>query len=242
MSDVRFSDMTKRIYKLHPIQKAATTEGAHKKTQIEKHGKETFIDCPGIYDYKSQGWILTAWDEFKIYASENATMGYCGSEKRPSEMPLPQPLPHMGGGMSPEITDGIPVGTNTGCPVKRLQPLHFTSPWSVETSDEISLLLMPPTYHSNIVNDIMIYPGVVDYTNKFSTLNIILSPRKEGTFTIKAGTPLLHIIPMVKKTYTATYGPKETSDLGVLATAKQFYRKYVMKRGRYNLEIDDATK
>ena len=46
---------------------------------------------------------------------------------------------------------------------------------------------------------------------------------------------------MVKKTYTASCGPKKTNDLGVVASAKQFYRKYVMKRGRYNLEIDDAV-
>lgn len=239
MSDVRFSDITKKIYKIHPILKAVNVDGAHKKEQLDKHGRETFVDCPGIYDYKSQGWIMTAWDEFKIYASGNATMGYCGSDKRPTEMPMPNPLPKLGGNMSADITDGIPPGT--GCPVKRLQPLHFTSPWRVDTDKEISLLLMPPMYHSNIVNDIMIYPGIVDYTNQFGTLNLILSPRREGTFTIKAGTPLLHIIPMVKKNYTAEYGPAKGGELGVVATAKQFYRKYVMKRAKYQLDLDDAT-
>lgn len=241
MSDVRFTDMSKKVYSVHPIQKAVNVDGAHKKVQMQKHGRETFVDCPGIYDYKSQGWIMTAWDEFKIYASENATMAYTGCEKRTSELPIPQPIkepPEMGGAMSQKITDGIPPETT--CPVKRLQPLHFVSPWRVDTKEGITLLLMPPTYHSDIGNDIMIFPGVVDYTSKFATLNVILAPRKEGVFTIKAGTPLLHIIPIVKKEYNATYGPaKNTDPLGVIANAKQFYRKYVMKRAKYSLEFDE---
>lgn len=240
MSDVRFSDMTKQVYKVHPIQKARSVEGAHRKKQLDKHGRETFVDCPGIFDYMGQGWILTAWDEFKIYASENATMGYCGGQKRESLWEMPKPM-EQAGNMSADITDGIPAGV--GCPVKRLQPLHFTSPWRVDTNEDISLLLMPPMYHSDIVNDILIYPGVVDYTNKFGTLNLILSPRREGTFTIKAGTPLLHIIPMVKKEYKATYGPaKDPMPYSVIASAKQFYRKYVMKRAKYNLDLDDEPK
>ena len=56
---------------------------------------------------------------------------------------------------------------------------------------------------------------------------------------IKAGTPLLHIIPMVKKNYRAEYGPAKGGELGVVASAKQFYRKYVMKRAKYQLDIND---
>jgi len=232
MSDVKFSDMTGRVYNIHPIQRAASLDGAHKKEQLQKHGKETFVDCPGIFDYKNTGWIMPAWDEFKIYASENATMAYAGCEQRSSQLPMPS-------AMSSDITDGIPK-SHSGCPVKRLQPLHFTSPWRIDTEKDISLLLLPPAYHSDIVNEILIYPGVVDYNSKFGTINVILSPKREGTFVIKAGTPLLHIIPITKREYNATYGKtKNKEHLGVVANAKQFYRRYIMKRSKYNLTLDE---
>ena len=236
MIDVKFADTTNRAYKFHPIQKAVNVEGSYKQKQIEKHGRETFVDCPGIFDYKSQGWIMTMWDEFKIYASDNATMAYAGSQSRPADTPLPTNGKRTGDptSMSADITDGIPIETE--CPVKRLQPLHFQSPWKIETDKDISLLLLPPIYHSNIVDDILIYPGVVDYSPTFGTINLICSPRRKGVFTIKAGTPILHIIPMVKREYNAVCGPTNSGLYGAIASAKNFYRKYVMKRSKYNLE------
>ena len=243
--NLRFVDHSKSLYRVHPIQRAASVESAHKDFQVKQHGRETFVDCPGMFDYKNTGWILTAWDEFTVYASEHATMAYAGGDKRqPVDLPTPikTECPHMTNpnNMSADISDGIPLGTDKG--VKRLQPLHFTSPWRVEPEDKdtsVSLLLMPPFYHSNIVDNFLIYPGIVDYTAKFNTINVIMSPRKEGTFVIKAGTPLLHIIPMAKANYNLKYGPQKREDVGTIATVKQFYRKYVMKRSKYMVEQYD---
>lgn len=237
--NVKFVDITKKVYRTHPILRAAAVEGAHKKTQIEKHGKETFVDCPGIFDYKNLGWILPAWDEFKVYCSDNATMAYAGSEKRPTATDIPCPVHQTSPSqMSAAITDGIPKGDVNA--VKRLQPLHFNSPWTVIPEDDnISFLLMPPAYHSNMVDDFIVYPGVVDYTKKFGAINVIMSPRRTGTFTIKAGEPLLHIIPIQKGNYKATIAPQNFERQGVMASAKQFYRKYVMKRSKYTVEIKD---
>lgn len=236
--NINFYDKSKMVYQVHPIERAVSVDGAHKQVQLEKHGRETFVDCPGIYDYKSQGWIMTAWDEFKIYCSNNATMAYASSDGSPRKSPCSLPTPvHKTNpsAMSTAITDGIP-NTNE-CPVRQLQPLHFTSPWVVEPEDDtVSLMLMPPFYHSNIVEDFIIYPGIVDYTKKFQTINVIMSPRKEGVYTIKAGTPLLHIIPITKGKYNLKYGPAKKPDVGVIASAKQFYRKYVMKRSKYTVE------
>ena len=242
--NLRFVDKSKSLYRIHPIQRAASVESAHKDFQVKQHGRETFVDCPGMFDYKNTGWILSAWDEFTVYASENATMAYAGGDKRaPTDLPTPvkTECPHITNpnAMSADISDGVPKG-NDDDTVKRLQPLHFTSPWAVEPeNDFVSLLLMPPVYHSNIVDNFLIYPGIVDYTQRFNTINVIMSPRKEGTFVIKAGTPLLHIIPMTKGNYNIKYGPAKREDLGAIATAKQFYRKYVMKRSKYRVEQYD---
>jgi len=240
-----FADMSRTLYDLHPIQKASRVDGVHKKHQIKKYGKETFADCPGILDYKNTGWILPAWDEIKVYCSDNATMAYQGgdSKSRQAIWNATNKVENFEirkecGNMVPSISDGVPPGTQ--CPVKQLQPLHVLTPWRVETSEDVSLLLLPPMYHSEIVNDFLIFPGIVDYTNRFDTLNLIMSPRRTGTYTIKAGTPLLHIIPIVKDNYNATYGPAKKNIMkGIIASCGHFYRKYVMKRSKYNLELEE---
>ena len=246
----RFSDQSRCAYDVNPIVRANRCETPHKKKQVEKYGQETFVDCPGIFDYKNTGWIMTAWDEFRIYASDKSVMAYAGCEKRDANWQLPKPVsgyppitgePVLKGVMSQKITDGIPVGTNTGCPVKSLSAIHFGSPWAVETDEEISLLLLPPMYHSDIVNDFMIFPGIVDYSADFSTINFIAAPRRAGTYTIKAGTPLLHMIPIEKKHYKAEFGPMIAPKIkSMKATARQFYRRYLQKRHKYDLEFVDV--
>ena len=246
---IRFSDMSRRVYQVNPVIRANKFEAAHKKTQIEKYGRETFVECPGIFDYKNTGWLIPAWDEFKVYSSENATMAYAGSKKRPAEWKFPYPIDgyppddvkkHIAM-MDPAITDGIPTQCPYSDSVSSLKALHFGCPWSIDTDEEVSFLLMPPFYHSNIVDDFNIFPGIVDYNSSFSTINFIAAPRRIGTFTIKAGTPLLHVIPIEKKKYVAQYGPsKKSVMMGLKASASQFYRKYVMKRSRYDLELDDV--
>jgi len=238
--DVKFLDVSNSLYEIHPIQRAAAVEGAHKKKQIEKHGKETFVDCPGIFDYKNTGWIIPAWDEFKIYCSDKATMAYAGggTKMRPSNGQLPCPVHDSNpNGMNADITDGIPPGDKNA--VKRLQPLHFTSPWVVIPEGDVSFLLLPPHYHSDIVDDFIIYPGIVDYNPRFGALNWIMSPRREGTYTIKAGTPLLHVIPIHKADYKIIMTPEKRQKPGIIASANQFYRKYVMKRSKYTVELND---
>lgn len=236
--DIEFRDWTQEIYNVHPIRKASSVDGAHKQIQKEIHGREKFNDCPGILDYKNQGYIMTAWDDFKVYCSDNATMAYIGGDPgRPAKTGCPMPYKDTAGPMNADITDGIP-----GHEVKRLQPLHFDSPWTVK-ADNISLLILPPVYHSNIVDDFIVYPGVVDYSYKFNTLNFIMSPRRTGTFIIKAGTPIAHIIPLQKQTIDAVYGPTNVNmSSGAqklrqgYATCKQYYRKYCMSKSKYNLQ------
>jgi len=239
MADVIFQDWTRSIYNVHPIQRASSVKPAYRERQIEKHGVEKFAECPGILDYKNQGWIMTAWDDFKIYSSDAATMAYIGdaSSKRCPVGKVKPTHNNIAGCMSQDITDGL-----ADKQVSRFQPLHLDSPWIAKAKD-LSLLILPPIYHSDITEDFMIWPGVVDYSDRFNTLNIIMSPKKEGTFTIKAGTPIAHIIPIEKRSYDAQYGPID-SEVGeknlnyvrqAYATCKQYYRKYCMKRTRFGL-------
>jgi len=232
-NNVEFYDMDGTYYKLHPIQKARTFNACpHKAVQKEKFGKEKFNDCPGIVDYKNLGWILTAWDEIQVFNDGPNTMAYVMSRDKSgneSHKPLGN---QVCGPMSEEIATGIP---DQNCAAN---PLHLTTPWMVKAKN-ISLLIMPPHYHSNIVEKLYIYPGVVDYSERFTTLNIIFKPKEKGSFTIKAGEPLVHIIPFKKETYNGFYGPmvekREARSRG-FASVAQWYRKYCMRKSNYTLE------
>lgn len=240
MVDIIFHDWTRSIYNVHPIQKASTTVPAYREKQIEKYGTEKFAQCPGILDYKNQGWIMTAWDEFKIYSSEAGTMAYIG-EVSAKRCPVGKVKPlykQTVGCMDQSLTDGV-----ADREVSKFQPLHFDTPWLAKAKD-LSLLVLPPVYHSDITNDFMVYPGIVDFSDKFNTLNIIMAPKKEGTFIIKPGTPIAHLIPINKRNYEAEYGPIDSEisqpNSNMLrqgyATCKQFYRKYCMKKTRFSLK------
>lgn len=245
---IRFSDLSGQVFTVNPIVPARSVEPVYKKTQIEKYGTDKFVGCPGIFDYKNLGWIMPAWDDIKVYSSDRATMAYAGSKKRERNWKIPQKVDyfdfkHAGSHMDPTMVDGVPAAHE--CPVKHLQPLHFSSPWACEMFDDdiVSLLLMPPFYHSDIVNHVRVFPGVVDYNSQFDTMSVVLAPMTTGTFTIKAGTPLVHIIPIDKRTYKATYGPAKMNRMkGFKATCEHFYRKYIMKKSKYELKLDDLPK
>lgn len=233
-NEIIFNDITRSIYTLHPIKPARSVDFVGKSLQLNSYGRETFIDCPGMFDYRNTGWIVPAWDEITIYSSENNSMLYYGSHQGDSSKQR-GPCPYIAAGnMDKKIAHGYEGRESP------LQPLHITSPWSVQ-SKNVSLLVLPPVYHSNITQFITVFPGIVDYTSKFTTLNCIFAPHQYGTFTIKAGTPLLHLIPFVKSDYDASYRPITEFELdrsrSFFSRTKQFYRKHCMKRSKYSIKM-----
>lgn len=231
-NEIIFNDTTKSVYTLHPIVPAKNVDYIGKNLQLNNYGRETFVDCPGMFDYRNSGWIMPAWEEITIYSSEQNSMLYYGDHKNKAK---DRGCPFIAAGnMDKSIAHGF-EGREVA-----LQPLHITSPWSVQ-SENVSLLVLPPVYHSNITQFITVFPGIVDYTNKFTSLNCIISPHRHGTFTIKAGTPLLHLIPFVKQDYDASYRAVTEFELdrsrSIFSRTKQFYRKHCMKRSKYSIKM-----
>ena len=54
----------------------------------------------------------------------------------------------------------------------------------------------------------------------------------------------MQLIPIHKSVYNTTYGParKFGKMTEVVASCKNFYRKYVMRKSKYNLELDENEK
>jgi hypothetical protein len=219
----------------YPITLASKTENISN-VQKEKDGKDSFTVCPGMADYRDTGWIMPAWTDIHVFASDKSTMVYYGDPDPVNQRSTPVdealkkhcPIVAAGNGLSPDIPARLPIYSE----LIRPKAMHFTTPWAVESTD-LSFALMPAYYHGNIARKIHIYPGIIDTSKGFNTMNMIAAPIVKGRFMIKAGTPLFHIIPLQKGNITSTCRIADKIDLhkerSTPSTAKQWYRKMFMR-------------
>jgi hypothetical protein len=182
--------------------------------------KYKFSQCPGMFDYSTLGYIIPAWTDIHIMANKAGSVASMGSKDRGNRGFKIERMDEsfIQGAFKP--IDDIPTSV-----------FKFESPWKIFSSRDVSVMLMPAIYHSDFLDDLFIWPGVVDY-NKFHTSNLILSPKRTCKVHIKAGEPLLHAIPIHNKYISAGYGPG--NDFQVDCTKneipgdnKQYYRKFL---------------
>ena len=151
-----------------------------KEHQESKFGDYRFPGCPGMHDYARLGYIIPAWTNFHIKANKAGTVVIAGSRgedalKRATMVKQPQQ-------MARDITDGAytPEGgienTIWNCP----------GAWKIHGYGKVSCLLLPAFFHSNFLDDLYVYPGVVDY-NGFTVINFIFSAKRPCEVEIKAG-------------------------------------------------------
>lgn len=231
--DLEFVDKSKVVYPHYPPILAKDLK-PFKEHQEKKFDNYNFPKCPGMHDYARIGYIIPAWSNFHIKANKAGFVGVVGSAGEDSakrHTPLGQPQ-HMDIG----IVDGI------FAPQGGVQPsiLNFPGAWKIHGNGNISALVMPAFYHSTFLDDLYVYPGVVDYKG-FTTVNFICSPKRECELEIKAGDPILHVIPFITdKTIVASYGAvtQEQDDYNKILKwfhESNFYRKYYMIRKKYTL-------
>lgn len=208
-----------------------------KEHQEQKYGEYKFPGCPGMHDFARLGYIIPAWSDIHIKANKAGTIGVVGTigEKALTRStPLRQPLP-----MDKSITDGLFHIDGV-----QHENLNFPAPWKVMGNGNVSCLLLPPFFHAKYLDDLYMYPGVVDYKG-FVTINFICAPKRPCEITIKAGDPLIHVIPFItNKDIVASYGPGDQyeNDYGKLLKwfhETNFYRRYYMIRKKYKLIKDN---
>jgi hypothetical protein len=102
---------------------------------------------------------------------------------------------------------------------------------------------MPAFYHSTFLEDLYVTPGLVDYKN-FHPTNFICMPKRECNVHIKAGDPLLHVIPFLNKDISASVGPAtdemidKTNNL-IPGDDKQYYRKFMGVKKKFNMQKEE---
>jgi hypothetical protein len=183
-----------------------------------------------MVDFFSAGYLVLAHADIRIKANSEGVFVIIEGP------PLPHPalgtaFPFdfkMVEGMAP-IRDGVSKFAG-----------KITLPWSVKTRKGFSGYALPATMHSNFLDKLFVYPGVVDYDN-FHTLNFVFSPLAECEFVIPAGTPLLQIIPFRRDEIDgvcdrATPREEDEHNHNIPTKISHYYRKFLGKPKPYKLE------
>ena len=227
--DIEFVDVSRSIYQSLPIHEASKVPLVCKQFQVDKHGASKFMHCPGMYDYSKLGYIIPAHTDIRIIANKAGVSSMIGSAHRGSRgfaTPVKMEKEIVEGFFTPE--DGVP-----------LEVVKVGMPWNIFTNSNISAMLLPPVYHATYLDDLHVWPGIVDYED-FSTCNFIFSAKQKCNITIKAGEPLLHVIPVFNKEFTAGFGPGSDAQIDstnnqIPGDDSQYYRKNFLVKKVYQL-------
>jgi hypothetical protein len=137
----------------------------------------TIKGCPGVGDYLGSGYIIPLWADF-IMASNEA--GFQWEATTSAE--------HVAF-FKPDTWNHFPRPNGTHEWV-----LKLISPWRIQTPKGWSILLVQPWYHQN--PHWTVFPGIIE-ADRCPALNLVAmwnAPFGEPVL-MKAGTPLLHVIP-----------------------------------------------
>lgn len=151
--------------------------------------------CPGITDYANAGYIIVAHTDISIKANSVGT--FVKISATPGNLSQ-----HESNGLNPDVFDFTIVNGLVHVDKVKKEAKKVPLPWGIEAPAGYSAYVMPAIMHSDFLDKIHVYPGVVDYDN-FHTINFIFSPIKECEFMIPAGTPILQVIFFKREEFNA---------------------------------------
>lgn len=151
----------------------------------------TIKGCPGIGDYLGLGYVIPMWADLLIKATDE--------------------------GFAWELSDKTEVGRFVPRQWE-LFPRHggheyalkIEMPWRLHTPRGWSVLALPPWYQRETRWSVL--PGVVD-SDRLATINFIAlwHGPKEQPELIRAGTPLVHVVPFRRSVLPMTVVPSVTA-------------------------------
>lgn len=226
-NDMEFLDNSGYCFKEFPIQLAKNVPLSMTEIQKESSGKLKFHLCPGMIDYARYGYIIPAWETIKVKANKAGTVAFHKRKQTTTSQPVPMDSSIIEGVFKPQ--DGI-----------KLEVWKSETPWKIHCNKDISAFVLPAVFHSNFLDDLHVYPGVVDYKS-FRVVNFIYSAKRECEVTIKPGEPLLHVLPFYNKPISAGYGETTLDEyIGMMSPIydikSHLYRKRDSIKKIFNLD------
>jgi len=236
--DFSFLDVTGGfLSNSNPPKRARDVDTNFKQVQQEKFNEYKLPICPGLNDYSRAGYIITAPVDIHIKANKAGSAVYLGDKGK--QTPFLPPL-----NMSIEIPYGV-SSYDPGIPEK---VWAVFIDWKVFAYNQtLTGLILAPSFHGkkDMLENLFIYPGIVDYGKGFPTMSFIFSIRKKCEFTIKEGDPILHFIPIFQPSVVnATYRAATESEKVKLKYlrnhhANNFYRKNYKLNKIFKLKKDE---
>lgn len=147
--------------------------------------------CPGIFDIFRHGYMVPMWHDAVIKTTRDR-----------EDFDYVLPSKHLA-----NLRGGDPIGTHPYNITKFLPKRHYSkhaivkmnTPWNVLTPPGVKLLVLPIPYPDTYELESAIGildPSVSTEINFQCYLNI-----SEGEFLVKAGTPMMYLIPLTEKNY-----------------------------------------
>ena len=227
--DIQFVDKTGLAFEHTPIQRACDVKPKYFLKQKEENGRLMFSNCPGMFDLYRVGYIIPAWCDIFIKANKAGVVTVVKSGRGNPGFDNARPMDHA-------LINGLVEFENVAPNAN-----HLGSPWAVFTRNKLTCWVGPATYHNDLSKDIIILPGLIDY-NDFHSMNLIFAARRECEVHIKAGDPLIQVIPFGTPTeIRGGYGPADELQKQMLSnqihtTEKQYYRRRKMQSKYFSLD------
>ncbi len=143
--------------------------------------------CPGIVDILTTGFIIKAWHDIDVQVQNEHLIGYAPSADLEDMLGCP-PVQVQGGH---EIAKHMPKR-----PWSHGDILKINTPWHIIAPKGVKLLMLPISYTDQFAFEST--TGILDPSIS-NEINIQGYINQLGV--IKAGTPLVQIIPMTEKKY-----------------------------------------
>jgi hypothetical protein len=156
--------------------------------QIHK-GPGSVRSCSGISDYLEYGITIPAWTTFRF--KPNISQGIWEISADPFNPHIEFPM-----------ASGFHFAQTGSCPMTQSRKIEKMSypklltPWRIQTAPGWSSLMLPILYEEN--DNYSVVASMVN-TDYYQTANIVLNVKTDSEFTIKQGTPLVHLIPVQRK-------------------------------------------
>lgn len=152
-------------------------------------GEGSIRSCSGVSDFLEYGVTIPAWTNFTF--KPNASKGVWEIFASPLN-------PHIDFPMA----SGFHFAQTGTCPmteVRKIEKMSYPkllTPWRIQTAPGWSSLMLPIIYEEN--DNYSILPSIIN-TDFYQISNIVLNIKTDTEFTIKQGTPLVHLIPVQRK-------------------------------------------
>lgn len=146
--------------------------------------------CSGVSDFLEFGITIPAWSNLKFKPLTEIGIWEIDVDQ------FNPPLNYIPSG-------GFHFGQTGSCPMTEARKIEKMSypkihtPWRIQTAPGWSCLMIPAYYEENA--NFSILPAIVN-TDYYQIMNIVFNVKTDSEFTVKQGTPLVHIIPIQRKT------------------------------------------